>query len=141
MNDESSDEIMNRADDYEERLAEAGGGDAIIDGLVRGLKRQKNISRILILFVFIKLAIIGFVIANSYNINKLQDRTSDEVLCPLYTLFLDLIEDAPLLAADEDENGKISAKEKRKYDNTVRVFYEGYATLECQPLRELVENE
>lgn len=136
----SGDDVIGRADDYESRLAEAGGTNAMIDGLVTGLKRQKLITRVLLIFVVVKLTIIGFVIANSYSINNLQDRTSDEVLCPLYSLFLDLIEDPIPGAADENEDGKITVKEQKKYDKTIKVFYDGYATLECQPPRELVED-
>jgi hypothetical protein len=70
--------------------------------------------------------------ANSDRIDSIQERTSGRVLCPLYELLVAQVENAPKDAADDDDDGNITAQEQAEYDRTVKVIRDGYAALECR---------
>lgn len=150
-----SDDLGDRADDYEQRLDDAGGAHAMVESLSAGLRRQERISFWLgvsfIFDLFLTLALLGgyFQVqdntndleTNTHNIEALQDRTSDEVLCPLYSVFLKSIDANLPEAADADRDGNVTESERKDYEDAVDVIEAGYAKLECLPLREVAKSE
>lgn len=70
---------------------------------------------------------------NADSIGDIQDRTSSQVLCPLYGLLVAQIETAPSDAADDDGDGVVTDAEQASFDATVRVIRDGYAALDCRP--------
>jgi hypothetical protein len=87
-----------------------------------------------VMFVFLVGLLLGWRSeTNSDNIQEIQDRTSNEVLCPLYEVFLDSVENAPPQAADNDRDGKTTEAEQEQYDHAVKVIQDGYRTLDCNP--------
>lgn len=100
------------------------------------LRRRARINRRLIwgllavaagqLALFIVAAFIGFGIANnSDEINHIQKRTSDQVLCPLYGAFL-AAENNPV----PPEIRRDPAQMKERAD-AFRVIHMGYDQLHC----------
>lgn len=70
---------------------------------------------------------------NAQAIADIQSRTSNSVLCPLYSVFLASIESAPPAAADTDRDGEVSAAEQARFDRAARVIRDGYDELACKP--------
>lgn len=97
-----------------------------------------NKAMLVVASAFVLYAVImGFVIyrvdTNANKIADLQTRTSDKVLCPLYSVFVASMDNAGPLAGDSNRDGKVTPAERERYENAVRVIREGYGILECKP--------
>lgn len=66
---------------------------------------------------------------NSADIRRIQNVTSRQVLCPLYTLFLD---SATQVTPDQVD----TQKEQDLFNSQVKIILDGYNTLKCTPHRE-----
>lgn len=72
-------------------------------------------------FVVVLLAVLtGFVVSNATRISRIQDRTSNGVLCPLYSLLI-----------DSYRPDVVPADQKAQYEHAFVVLRQGYAVLDC----------
>lgn len=94
----------------------------------------KRLNRILLASVLLDLLLsvalgAGFLQVNSNtdNINDIQNRTSNEVLCPQYALWLNLLKQPPdkPRSKQQEEQAKLFLK----------TFEEGYKTLNCHGVK------
>lgn len=136
------DDLDARAEAYERKLAAAGGPDAMVRTLSEGLDRQTRVSIWLAISLILDLVLslllaYGYLAVNenSKSIDHLQARTSDQVLCPLYGVFLKSIDQQRPTAADANQDGNVTRIEEFDYANAVEVIEEGYSTLGCVPPR------
>ena len=112
---------------------------AALASTMRRVERQQGLNRWLVGVVALILALgAGFAYSvyriddNADTLREVQDRTSNTVLCPLYSLFLAQTADLPPDAADSNEDGTVTPEEQAQMEQTVRVIQEGYAALNCQ---------
>lgn len=106
--------------------------------LAKTQQRQTRNQRLLTLSLVIDLALSVFalflldrVADNSARLDEVQQRTSNEVLCPLYVLFIGSIESGDSAAADANRDGKVTAKEQAAYTDAITVIRDGYDALDC----------
>lgn len=73
--------------------------------------------------IYNQVGLIDRIQANARSIQAVQERTSNQVLCPLYKLFVDSL--TPARRARQAPETLVA------YDLAVSVFKSGYATLDC----------
>jgi hypothetical protein len=90
------------------------------EDIYASVRRIKMIVAGLVVGGLISLSAIGYAIYNSNKIDTVQRRTSNEVLCPLYKLFLD------------SYNPSAQPPEKRQaYEDAFNVIKRSYDVLNC----------
>lgn len=97
-------------------------------------RTQRRINGWLMTSIFIDVVLsialgAGFVRIdhNAHSISSLQERTSGEVLCPQYSLWLGLI-------AGRRMQPNLKPKDLKQLNDFGRVFEAGYTSLDCKPL-------
>ena len=102
----------------------------------RSQRTQRGINMALaisLIFDIILSVAVGFgyfrIDGNAQDISEIQDRTSRQVLCPLYQLLVDQSQ-----AVTPEELEELSEKEKEEFKETVRVITQGYQALDCQKI-------
>lgn len=93
--------------------------------------RQGRINAWLALSIALDIALsliigLGFfrIDSNADRIDHIQDRTSNEVLCPLYGIFLASIENPRPEQVDTPE-------ERARFEAAAKTIRDGYSALEC----------
>lgn len=93
----------------------------------RRSKRNWQVLIGIVVMSLIGLATTVVLIINTNRINEVQARTSNEVLCPLFALFVS--------GYDPKKRDALPTKEQRdQYENAYGVLRRGYASLGCSPL-------
>lgn len=87
----------------------------------RTVQRMKYVVFGLVLISILSVFLTGIAIFNAVRINKIQNTTSSEILCPLHKLFLDSYrpESQP-------------SDRKQQYEEAFVVLRKSYATLGCE---------
>lgn len=84
------------------------------------VQRMKLLVTGLVVVTLFSLGALGYAIYNGERVSHLQNRTSNEVLCPLYRLFL------------SSYHPEAQPPEKREsYEEAFKVIRQSYAVLEC----------
>lgn len=96
-----------------------------------GAQRQRKISFWLIVSVVLDVVLsvavgLGYlrIDSNSERIGNIQDRTSSEVLCPLYALLVAEIDSIDL--------NELPPEERKQTEKEIEVIVQGYNALNCE---------
>lgn len=85
------------------------------------IRRMRLIVTGLVIGCLISAGAIGYTVYNGNRIDQVQRRTSNEVLCPLYRIFLDAY------------HPEAQPPERRQqYEDAYKVIRRSYGVLECQ---------
>jgi hypothetical protein len=86
------------------------------------VRRMRMLVAALALLCALGIVLTGYVVWNNARITAVQERTSNEVLCPLYDLFL------------RSYRPEVQPPERRAdYEASFEVIRHSYAVLECAP--------
>lgn len=95
--------------------------DAVNNHIYKTVQKLRLIVAGLVVGAIVSLGVLVVVVWNNYRINAVQERTSNEVLCPLYVLFL------------KSYHPEAQPPEKLpEYEASFEVIRESYTALDCK---------
>lgn len=90
------------------------------EDVYKTVRTMKVVIAVLVTVSLFSLGALAYAIYNGQKIAQVQERTSNEVLCPLYKLFLD------------SYRPEAQPPERRQaYEDAFKVIRKSYAVLEC----------
>ena len=90
----------------------------------RLIRIQAALGAALVLVVVVLISTIAQIRSNAVELEKVQDRTNNEVLCPLYEIFAQSAKNPP--------PPQYSEKQKAERLEAIKVIMQGYEKLGCK---------